>query len=152
LVARFVNGTAQAGLFPCAMLSIKQWFPPMRRAMASGVLGCSQSVGGALAASVTGYLLAYKLGPNLLDADWLGLTWLNPDTNTLSWQAVFIILSIPGLIWAWGFYVWFRDRPEEHRRVNMAELAFIRETNSPSISVTREMPEPTPWLLLLKSR
>lgn len=151
LVSRFINGTAQAGLFPCAMLSIKQWFPPTRRAMASGFIGCFQSVGGALAAAVTGYLLAFKLSPNVLNVG-VNVAWLNPGAHTLTWQAVFIVLSIPGLIWALGFYSWFRDHPEEHPRVNRAELALIRETNSPSANSTRELPEPTPWLLLLKSR
>jgi nitrate/nitrite transporter NarK len=70
----------------------------------------------------------------------------------LSWRAVFIILSVPGFLWAFGFYAWFRNRPAEHRRVNATELALIRETTSTSASSADDRPGPTPWLLLLQSR
>ena len=32
------------------------------------------------------------------------------------------LVSILGFAWAAGFYVWFRDRPADHPRVNEAEL------------------------------
>jgi sugar phosphate permease len=129
LVARLVNGGAQAGLFPCAMLTIKKWFPTLRRGMASGCLGCFQSVGGAIAASVTGFML--KSG--------------------LDWQTTFALLSVPGFLWAVGFYWWFRDRPEQHRSVNQAELTLIRGSTAPESSAANEQAEPTPWLWILSN-
>ena len=60
---------------------------------------------------------------------------------------------MPGIAWAAWFFVWFRDRPEEHPAINEAERALIR---GPQAIVAREeapdRPEPTPWKALFTSR
>ena len=103
IVARIGMGLAQAGLFPCSTNSIANWHPQTGRAFASGMLGAFMSVGGAIGVSLTGVLLV-----------------------NLDWRLIFGLYSIPGIIWAFGFFVWFRDRPADHRSVNQAELALIR--------------------------
>jgi len=130
LLARLGMGVAQAGLFPASTSSIAKWFPARRLGLANGLLGSAMQVGGLVAVALTGLLL----GP-------------------LGWRWLFVLYALPGLVWAVWFYVWFRDRPEEHPAVNAAELALLRgpgpattEQNAP------ERPEPTPWLTLFSSR
>jgi MFS family permease len=89
VVLRFIGGVAQAGIFACATKSILHWFPSTERGMSSGFLGGFMSVGGAIGAFATGYLLPL-----------------------LSWQSIFLLYAVPGLVWGAWFYVWFRDRPE----------------------------------------
>ena len=42
------------------------------------------------------------------------------------WRSVFYIFGAAGLLWSAAFYFLYRNLPEEHRRVNRAELAHIR--------------------------
>lgn len=124
-LTRFGVGAAQAGIFVCSTLSISKWFGPTNRALPSGLLGSAMSVGAALAAAVTGLLL-----------EWV------------SWPWVFVLFALPGLVWAVGFYLWFRDDPRDHPAVNAGELALLEQS---ATSPTKPSNEPTPWKLLLTS-
>jgi MFS family permease len=81
-------GAAQAGVFPCCTKAIGATFPRTEQAIASGALACFMSLGGALAPFITARLL----GP-------------------LSWQQIFALYAIPGLVWALVF-VFVVPRPE----------------------------------------
>jgi sugar phosphate permease len=109
-------GTAQAGVFPNAARSIADWMPAHRKAIACGFMGAFMSIGGAVASGLTGLLLDF-----------------------LSWNWIVVAYSTPGLLWAFVFYHWFRDRPEDHPGVNESELAFIR---GESLSVLSEASTP----------
>jgi MFS family permease len=128
---RLTCGAAQAGLFPCSTKTMVDWLPPTRRGFASGALGSCMSLGAALALPLTGALLDHGL----------------------SWRAVLALYVAPGLAWAIGFYVWFRDRPEEHPSVNAAELALIRDREAApaDASPSDEARPATPWPLILTS-
>jgi sugar phosphate permease len=127
---RLTCGAAQAGLFPCSTKTMVDWLPPTRRGLASGALGSCMSLGAALALPLTGALLEHGLG----------------------WRTVLGLYVAPGLAWAIGFYVWFRDRPEEHPGVNAAELALIRDQASPAEAASGdETRRTTPWPLILSS-
>ncbi len=102
LISRLTMGLAQAGLFPGSVHTICQWHPNTARATNSGVLAASMSVGGAIGAAATGYLMG-----------WIG------------WRWAFALFAIPGLVWAVVFYVWFRERPAQHAEVNDAERRLI---------------------------
>lgn len=126
----FVAGGAQAGVFPCAASSIRNWMPATQRALASGMLASSMSLGGALSAYVAG----------LLAAD-------------VTWRQLFILFALPGLAWAAGFYRWFRDLPSEHRATSEAERALIadgREQNRDAADSAAQAA--TPWGPMLTSR
>lgn len=127
---RLTCGAAQAGLFPCSTRTMVDWIPAARRGFASGALGSSMSLGAALALPLTGALLDHGLG----------------------WRTVLGLYVAPGLAWAIGFYVWFRDRPEEHPSVNGAELALIRDHTAPAKAVSSDAARPaTPWRLIISS-
>jgi MFS family permease len=135
---RLLSGIGQAGLFPCSAIVISHWFPQSQRASVSGWLGSSQQVGAIIASGLTGLLLL-----------------------VVDWRMLFAVFALPGVIWAWLFFVWFRNRPQEHAAVNDAELSLICGAADHSVShgsehseqptKTGETPTATPWLALLAS-
>jgi sugar phosphate permease len=128
LVSRFGNGIAQAGIFPCSTRTIALWNPQTGRAAASGVLGAAMSVGGAVGAGLTGWMLGYMPA-----------------------KYIFAILALPGLLWALGFWWWFRERPEEHASVNRAECDLIAEGRTAKMSSTNQRFDANMWLRLTTS-
>lgn len=86
LVVWTLCGIAQAGLFPVAVRLVVGIFPATRRAIASGFLGSSMSVGAALMAAIGGELLG------------LGLRW----------QFVVLAAALPGFLWAATFSIAYR--------------------------------------------
>ncbi|MBM3877539.1 MAG: MFS transporter [Verrucomicrobia bacterium] len=152
VVARVVQGVAQAGLFPVSTLSIAKWFPKTGRAIATGALGSFMSVGSASCAWLTGVLLEV-LQPHV------GPSW--------NWRFTFLIFSVPGILWAAWFWRWFRDEPRGHPSVNAAEVDLIEaDAGARGAPVTRPAgsdpaahradpptgtPARTPWLALYSS-
>ena len=130
LLARLGMGGAQAGLFTCSTGSIARWLPARRRALASGLLGSFMQIGAVVAVVLTGLLL-----------------------EPLGWRWLFVLYAVPGLAWAAWFFLWFRDRPEDHPSVNAAEQALIRGSRPAAPDPEGpERPEPTPWRTLFTSR
>lgn len=103
LASRLISGVAQAGLFPGSVRVIADWHPRPERGTASGMLGAAMSVGGAIGAGLTGWLL-----------------------GSMSVFAIFAWFALPGLLWSVGFAWWFRERPADHPAVNDEELRRIR--------------------------
>jgi ACS family glucarate transporter-like MFS transporter len=123
-IGRIGLGAAEAGVFPGAVEVLGQWFPPNRRGWASGIMTACMGLGGALGAILTGFGLVH-----------------------LGWRGVFGLYAVPGFVWAIGFYVWFRNRPEDHPAVSAAELALIRDGEPARDKV--EVRESTPWGIVL---
>jgi MFS family permease len=136
-------GMAQAGLFPCAMIGVRDWLPSTRRAVASGMLSTFMNVGAVLSPLLAGWLILYY-----------------------AWPDAFIWLALPGIAWATWFFWWYRDRPAEHSAANAAERHLIscatgsacaspHSTGSASDSratdSTGHTRPPTPWLRLATS-
>ncbi|AGA27037.1 MFS transporter [Singulisphaera acidiphila] len=126
LVARFSMGAAEAGIFPSSTGILSRWYPVSRRAWVSGVLTSFMGVGGGIGAALTGFVLVY-----------------------VSWRWMFLLYALPGLIWALGFALWFRNTPREHPSVNPAELAFISEGEKLS---HQQRLDPIAWRTLLTNR
>ena len=72
----------------------RSWSPSSRRALASGMLGSSMSIGGAIGSAITGGMIL-----------------------AIGWRLTFVVYSIFGVVWAIGFYTWFRDQPQDHTSV-----------------------------------
>lgn len=111
----FMNGVGQAGIFPCTVKSFTYWFPESERARPSGLLGSFMSVGAATASLVAAALLQF-----------------------MQWPALFLVLSAPGILFALGFYAWFRDGPREHAWVNEQEIELIESGNSSRATVKND--------------
>ncbi len=107
LGARWAMGALQAGIFPCCTMILAAWYPATRRGFASAILNSFMLIGGVIASIVTGLLI----GP-------------------LGWRWLFLLYAVPGLAWACWFAIWFRNRPQDHPKVNPAELAIISPPSS----------------------
>ncbi len=127
LASRIGNGVAQAGIFPCSARTISLWNPQTGRASASGQLAAAMSIGGAIGASLTGWMLGY-----------------------MSAKVIFIAFAAPGFLWAIGFWLWFRERPDEHSSVNDAEVALISQDDK-VVSKESEDDVTMMWLRMLTS-
>jgi ACS family glucarate transporter-like MFS transporter len=85
---RLLFGGAEAGAFPTAARAIYNWLPRRQRGLALGLLNTGSRLGAAF-----------------------GLSIMSVSITRVGWRISFLILGGVGLIWAVGWYVWFRDRP-----------------------------------------
>lgn len=139
IVARLIFGISQAGIFPCAANTISKWLPESRRGLASGLLGSFMSIGSAIGSFIIGVLL-------------VGFDCFGVSVPAVSWRMCMFIFAVPGFLWAFWFYYWFRDRPADHSGVNAAELALITQTQQQEQDNSKvEKGEPTPWGQILTS-
>ncbi|MGA2984293.1 MAG: MFS transporter [Terriglobia bacterium] len=125
MVLRGILGAAQSPTFPGGAKAISQWFPNSERAFANGWV----QTGGLLGTAVTAPLISYLM-------------------VHLGWRHAMIVTSLmaPALVLIWLYYG--TDRPEQHRGVNAAELAWIR--NAPA-TVTEHKPTGPDLKLIVKS-
>lgn len=121
MVARFALGLGEAGNFPASIKTVAEWFPKKERALATGIFNAGTNVG-ALATPL--------LVPMIV------LAW--------GWYEAFIFTGIIGFIWL-AFWLFIYKRPEEHKRLSAAELAYIQsDPVEPTASV--------PWRRLFPHR
>jgi MFS family permease len=104
VVIRFLFGAGEAGAYPNIARALGRWFPYRERATAQSFIWLSSRLGGAFAPVIIGGLMV--VGG--------------------SWQPAFWILGTGGILWAFLFFGWFRNRPEDQTRVNDAERNLIR--------------------------
>jgi MFS family permease len=102
LAVRALFGAAEAGMFPGAARVITRWFPAAGNGRVFGLMLMTATMGGAVAQLLAAWLL-----------------------QLVSWRWMFVIFSLVGFVWAWAWYVWFRDDPHSHPSVNREELALI---------------------------
>ena len=65
----------------------------------------------------------------------------------LHWRSSFFLFAAIGVAWCVWFAFWFRNRPEENRKVSQAELDLIRAGRAESTSARSRVP----WSRLLTS-
>lgn len=103
IFARFVLALGEAGNFPAAIKATAEYFPKKDRALATSIFNAGAAVG-ALAAPLTIPFIAH--------------TW--------GWEMAFIVIGALGFVWM-GFWIFMYEKPERHRSVNEAELAYIQQ-------------------------
>ena len=103
IFARFVLAVGEAGNFPAAIKATAEYFPKKDRALSTSIFNAGATVG-ALAAPVTIPVIAEHFG----------------------WEMAFIIIGALGFIWM-GFWVFVYKKPEDHPKVNAAELTYIQQ-------------------------
>ena len=119
--ARFFLGLGEAGNFPASIKTVAEWFPKKERALATGIFNSGSNVG-AIAAPLIVPFIAVNYG----------------------WQWAFIITGTLGFIWL-IFWLLIYQRPEEHPKVQAAELAHIQsDPSEPSTKI--------PWASLIPLR
>jgi MFS family permease len=128
IVVRFVFGAAEAGAFPTLSRALARWFPAIDRGKVNGFMWMGARIGGALSPPLaTMLMLAY------------------------GWRSMFLIFGLVGLIWCAVFWLWYRDDPAEHPRVNQAELVYITQDAASAGDSLPAADEKTPWKRLFLS-
>jgi ACS family hexuronate transporter-like MFS transporter len=108
-MARLALGIGESGNFPAAIKTISEWFPRKERALATGIFNSGSNIG-AIVAPLLVPIIALNFG----------------------WQAAFIITGFLGFIWLF-FWLRLMSRPEEHPRINAAELDLIKADSEESL-------------------
>lgn len=103
LTIRFLFGAFQAGAFPAISRIMADWMPIPERATAQGLIWMCSRLGGAVAPFLMGSLIY----------------------QTAGWRTAFVSVSLVGVIWAFCFWPWFRNRPEDMKQVGALELQLI---------------------------
>ena len=127
--ARFFLGLGEAGAFPVASRGMQLWFPRSERGRIQGT---------------THFFSRFAVAVTPLVAGTIMLAF--------GWRAIFYIFGSLGLIWSLAFVLYYHNRPEEHSRVNRAELAQIRGRTADGeiqpLALTRQA---APWRRILSS-
>ena len=123
--ARFLFGVGEAAAFPSSSRALVHWLPVSQRAFGQGFQHAGSRFGAAVAPLIVMFLIA-----------------------RFSWQSVFYILGLVGILWAAVWYRYYRDDPHDHAQVNEAELQVIGVAPRVQARIAR----PVPWRLILKSR
>lgn len=123
-VVRGLLGIGESGNFPTAIKTVAEWFPKKERALATGIFNSGSNIGAIVAPAVV---------------PWLAVTY--------GWQAAFFWTGIIGFIWLlcwWKFY----QVPSKHKKISVAEYAYIHSDTEPTLQSTQA----APWLTLFKYR
>jgi sugar phosphate permease len=103
MAIRFVFGLAEAGAFPTATRGMQLWFPRSERGIVQGVTHSFSRFAIAIVPFLAVSIVA-----------------------AFGWRWIFYFFGATGLLWSFAFYWIYRNLPEEHPKVNMAELVHIR--------------------------
>jgi ACS family glucarate transporter-like MFS transporter len=125
LLFRFLFGIAEAGAYPACARAFFSWLPPAERGLAQGVNLSGSRLGAAFALPAVAWLVMVA-----------------------GWRRAFIALGAVGILWAAGWYAWFRNTPEEHPAVSPVERELIRRGRAASVSPVLSAP---PMRVLLRS-
>lgn len=100
-ILRFLLGLSESVNFPAGVKVCAEWFPPKERATAVGFFQSGSAVGAMITPVVAAYLI-----------------------TQFGWQAAFIIVAIPGLIWV-PFWLRYYQPVETNPRLGDEERAHI---------------------------
>jgi MFS family permease len=126
LVMQFCFGMGEAGAFPNIARALYNWFPTEQRGFAQGAIWLSARFMGGLTPALWVVLTLY-----------LGL----------SWRESLWLFAAAALGWCVVFFVWFRNRPDEHPAVNAAERGLIHAGKGAPVGH-----EGVPWGKIFSSR
>lgn len=123
LAFRLLFGAAEAGAFPTCARAFYAWLPAGERALAQGINLSGSRLGAAFSLPLVAALLTH-----------------------MGWRDSFYLLCGLGVIWAAGWYAWFRNTPEEHAGVTPEELAEIHEGQAePAVLRDAALPQGRLW-------
>ena len=124
MAARAILALGEAGNFPAAIKTTAEYFPKKDRAFATSIFNAGASVG-ALAAPATIPVLAQFFKDRGIGG---------------GWEMAFVIIGALGFVWM-GFWTFMYDKPEKSKRVNEAELEYIRQDDEEPVQEEVKMEE-----------
>jgi ACS family glucarate transporter-like MFS transporter len=105
LVFRVLFGAGEAGAFPGCARAFYSWLPMSERGLAQGINFSGSRLGAAFALPVVAAMI-----------------------SAFGWRQSFVVLAVVGFVWALFWHSWFRDRPEDDRRLSDSERSLILST------------------------
>lgn len=108
ILLRFLLGVFEAPTYPAAGLAVANWFPDSERGLTSALILTGAAFGSAITAPILSHLMI-----------------------ALGWRPALLVMALPAAVGALIWWVSFTDRPEEHPRINRAELQLIAKREAP---------------------
>jgi len=99
---RSILGIAEAGNWPGAAKANAEWFPTKERAFAQGLFNSGAAIGGIIAIPTIAFLTVY-----------------------FSWQAIFILVGLVGLLWLIPWLILVKSPPKSHPWLTADEKHYI---------------------------
>ncbi len=126
IAIQFLFGVGEAGAFPNIAKALYNWFPASQRGFAKSIIWmCARFMGG------------------LTPLIWVVLV----ELGGLEWREAMWLFAGIAAVWCIFFFLWFRNRPQEHALVNDAERELIDQGR-----VISRGPVRVPWGKLVRSR
>ncbi len=102
MIFRAILGIAEAGNWPGAAKGNAEWFPTKERAFAQGLFNSGASIGGLISIPIIAYLTVF-----------------------FSWQSIFIIVGLIGLLWLIPWMILVKSPPKDHPWITDEEREYI---------------------------
>lgn len=132
-IFRAILGVAEAGNWPGAAKGNAEWFPTKERALAQGIFNSGAAIGGIIAIPLVAYLTVY-----------------------FSWQMVFVIIGLVGLLWLIPWIVLVKSPPGSHPWITDEEREYIltgqKNLNADDPSIEEEEYNPSTKELLSRKQ
>ncbi|GIU47570.1 MFS transporter [Shewanella sp. KT0246] len=101
-IFRAILGVAEAGNWPGAAKSNADWFPTKERALAQGIFNSGAAIGGIISIPLIAYMTVY-----------------------FSWQMVFVVIGLVGLLWLIPWIILVKAPPKSHPWITEEEREYI---------------------------
>jgi len=101
-IFRSILGVAEAGNWPGAAKGNAEWFPTSERAFAQGIFNSGAAIGGILAIPAIAFMTIY-----------------------FSWQMIFIVVGLIGLLWLIPWFLIVKAPPKYHPNISDEERQYI---------------------------
>jgi MFS transporter, ACS family, glucarate transporter len=111
-ITQFLFAAGEAGCFPNITKAFATWLRREERVRVQGVVWAFARFGGAFTPLIVLWVF------NLIES--LGVP------KSASWRWAFTCFGCLGLVWVALFWWWFKDKPQEHKSVNAAELQLLK--------------------------
>lgn len=108
-IFRSILGIAEAGNWPGAAKSNADWFPTKERALAQGIFNSGAAIGGIIAIPLIAYMTVY-----------------------FSWQMVFVVIGLVGLLWLIPWIILVKAPPKSHPWITPEEREYILTGQKPT--------------------
>jgi MFS transporter, ACS family, glucarate transporter len=115
LLVRFIFGMGEAGGFPGISKMVYNWIPVKERGTVNGINFSGGRIGAAFSLPIIALMM-----------------------ESLGWRNSFYFLGGIGVLWAIGWYLLYRDLPENHPLISDYEKKFISENRSVKLIQTAD--------------
>jgi ACS family glucarate transporter-like MFS transporter len=117
LVIRFLFGAGEAGAFPSLSKVVFNWFPVKERGVVQGINFSGSRLGAAFALPLVAWMI-----------------------TVVGWRYSFLIFGLIGIVFASFWYLLFRNKPEESKKIGEDEKKYIIENRQQPSANLKTLP------------